>query len=129
MHDEYVRLWTRPPHHPKTVPYKHHPLHPVPLQYFWKIFPYEGGIVKYPDSFWGFGPMSGSKAHSSSHCFSSIFSIFAILRSSKWPTPDSHNSLVFINETRKNISQLPLLMNNMMWKPQSLMHMFNIRYG
>ena len=58
--------------------------------------------------------MAGSEAHGSWHCVSSIFAIFAILRSMEWPAPDYWNSLVFINETGKKVSQVPLLMKNMM---------------
>ena len=43
------------------------------------------------------------------HCVSSFFAIFAILRSREWPAPDYQNSLVFMNETIQNFSQVPLL--------------------
>ena len=58
--------------------------------------------------------MAGSEAHGSWHCGSSIFVVFATLPSMEWPVPDYHNSLVFMNETVRKVSHLPLLMKNMM---------------
>ena len=46
--------------------------------------------------------MSGLELHGSWHCVSSIFAIFAILRSMEYPTPDYHKPLVFMNETGKS---------------------------
>ena len=42
------------------------------------------------------------------------FSTFTIMRSMERPTPDYHNSLVFMNETKQKNPQVPLLMKNMM---------------
>ena len=58
--------------------------------------------------------MAGSEAHGSWHCVLSIFVIFAILRGMEWPAPDYQNFLVFMNETRKKVSQDPILTKNMM---------------
>ena len=58
--------------------------------------------------------MDRSEAHGSWHCVSSIFAIFAILRSMGWPTPDYQNSLVLINEIGPKVDQVPLRMKNMM---------------
>ena len=128
-HDECVGRWTPPPHHPKILPYKHQPLHPLPLPFVWPLVPDEGVGVQHPGGCWGFGPMAGSEAHGSWYYVSSIFAIFAILRSMEWPAPYYQNSLVFMNETGKKISQVPLLMKNMMWERQYLVYMFNIRHG
>ena len=73
--------------------------------------------------------MAGLELHGSWHCVSSIFAIFAILRSMERPASDYHSSLVFINETGQNVSQVPLLVNKMMLKGQHLTYMFNMRYG
>ena len=58
--------------------------------------------------------MDGSGAHGSWHDVLSIFTIFTILQSMEWPVPDYQKSLVFMNETRQKIAQVPLLMKNMM---------------
>ena len=58
--------------------------------------------------------MAGLEAHGPWHCVSSIFAIFAILRSMEWPAPDYHNSLVFMDETGQKFAQVPLLMDNTM---------------
>ena len=55
--------------------------------------------------------MVGSEAHGSWHC---ALSMFAILRSMDWPTPDYQKCLVFMNETGPKIAQVTLLMKNMM---------------
>ena len=68
--------------------------------------------------------MAGSEAHGLWHC---VLSMFVILRSMDCPTPDYQNSLVFMNETGPKISQVTLLMKNMMSKLQRLMYMLNIR--
>ena len=57
--------------------------------------------------------MSGSETHSLWHCVSSVFVIFAILQSMEWPAPDYRNSLVFMNENRQKVSQVPLIVKNM----------------
>ena len=57
--------------------------------------------------------MARLEAHGSWHYVSSVFAIFAILRSMEWPAPDYQNSLFFINETGQKVAQLPLLMKNM----------------
>ena len=63
---------------------------------------------------WVFGRMDRSEDHGSWHCVLSILAIFAILRSMELPTLDYQNSLVFINETKQNVDQVPLLMKNVM---------------
>ena len=125
-HDEYVSRWTPPPHHPKILPHKNHPLQTIPLPCFWTLVPDEVRGVQHPGDCWGFLPMARSEAHGSWHC---VLSIFTILWSMEWPTPDYQNSLVFINKTGQKVSQVPLLMKNIMWKRQRLTYMFNIRYG
>ena len=100
-HDECVGRWTIPSHHPKIMPYRHHTLYPIPLPFVWQLVPDDGVGVHHPGNYRGFGTMAGSEAHGSWHCVSSIFVIYAILRSREWPKPDYQNSLVFMNETRK----------------------------
>ena len=72
-HDECVSRWTSPHHHPKILPYKHQPLHPLSVLCVWPLVPDEGGGVQHPGDFWGFGPIAVSEAHSSWHCVLSIF--------------------------------------------------------
>ena len=40
------------------------------------------------------------------------FCNFEILQSMEWPTPDYHNSLVFMNKTGQKFNQVTLLMNS-----------------
>ena len=44
-HDKCVGRWTHPPHHPKILPYKHQPLHTLPLICVRLLVTDEGGWV------------------------------------------------------------------------------------
>ena len=128
-HDEWVGLWTPPPHHPKILPYNHQPLHPLTMSCVRLLVPDEGGGVQHPVDCRCFGPMDGSEAHGSWHCVSLIFTFSVNLRSMEWPATYYQNSLVFMNENVQKVAQVSLLMNYIIWKIQRLTYMFNIRYG
>ena len=128
-HDECVGCWTPPPHHRKILPYNHQHLQPLSLPLIWSLVPDEGRGVQHPGDCLVFGPMAGSETHGLWHCVLSVFVIIMILLRMEWPTPDYHNSLVFMNETTKKVSQLPLRMKNIMFKRHHLTYMFSIGYG